>query len=213
MPKLTIDPNLSLLDSAIERILASFFHPGEIVRADPQVRFVGESEGDQKTRISQFIGSTLKIAETRVALAEVGHANVSYRFEGMDGFHNAIGFCEPREYLHAYGVLIQREGKNFFVPMDGKSEEPVRIGEPLIVDESISRYGMYEIGLSGPEDVRTYFSEQEKEPSRGEYVLWANADSTYSLGSSPWSSKALDAEITIAEAAISEHFNRSAVAP
>lgn len=210
--RIKIHPGLDVPEERIREYVASFQLPGEQARVSRSVKFAGESDADAEARRRAVGEGPLTVSELRLDRTEEG-MRLNYRFEGVDGLHNAKGFENAEGFEQSYGALIHRDGETWFVPFEGKLEEPVA-GEAMRVAPVMNRCGHYHFGLpdetlaefghKGAEGltVEAFLAEHEAEPTAGEYALSPLGDGTWRLDASPWMSSASDKEIALAEGAI-----------
>ncbi len=217
--RFNIDPSLDVDPVRVREYVAVHMLPGEQVRVAPDVRFVGESVEDAAARRAAFGDMPLTVAEFRLDRTD-GGARLHYRFEGVEGLHNAIGFTNADGYEQPYGTLIHRDGETWFVPMDGKGAVT---GDARRIAETMTRCGHYHFGLpdatlaeygyEAPEGrtVEAFLAEHEAEPTAGEYALSPLADGTWRLDASPWMCPADAKEIGLAEDAVAAARNAPAL--
>lgn len=215
MSKIVVSEGVEATPELLRRVEGRYFLPGEKVRLLPGDRCHDESPSTAAARRSSLpVESDLVIAETRLMQGEAGDPVVAYMFEGIGGVHRADAFGFGRELLWRYGVLIQRMGATFLVPLDDRAEQVTEAhGPALPIDGELLRSARYAFGIGdGPDDGAIFFAALETEPMIGEFHVLLNEEGTATLAYSTWTSSTSAAETSIAEAAISAagHYSRPA---
>lgn len=144
---LTIERGAEIDDETRRKFLAHYALPGETVRPTKS-RFAGETVADVQARLERFGAGPFLVRETHVHDVERGTARISYAFEGREGLHNAHLFHDDGEPIHGYGVLIVSEGTPWFVELDGVSDAPKALGEPIELERSMPRSARYAFGVA-----------------------------------------------------------------
>jgi hypothetical protein len=206
MSKIVVAEGVEATPEMLRRVEGRYFLPGEKVRLLPGDRCHDESPSTAAARRSSLPAELdLVIAETRLMRGEAGDPIVAYMFEGIGGVHRADAFGWGRELLWHYGVLIQRTGITFLVPLDDRAEQVTEADGPAIrIDVELLRSARYAFGIGdGPEDGAIFFAALETEPMIGEFHVLLNEDGTATLAYSSWTSSTSANETAIAEDAIS----------
>lgn len=207
MSKIVVSEGVEATPEMLRRVEGRYFLPGEKVRLLPGDRCHDESPSTAAARRSSLPAELdLVIAETRLMRGEAGDPIVAYMFEGIDGVHRADAFGSRLELLWHYGVLIQRAGITFLVPLDDRAEQVTEAAGPAIpITVELPRSARYAFGIGdGPEDGAVFFAALETEPMIGEFHVLRDEEGTATLAYSTWTSSASEAEMAIAEEAISE---------
>lgn len=206
MSKIVVSEGVEATPEMLRQVEGRYFLPGEKVRLLPGERCHDESRSTAAERRSSLpAGSDLVIAETRLMRGESGDPTVAYSFEGIDGVHRADAFGSGRELLWHYGVLIQRRGTTFLVPLDDRAEQVTEAAGPAVaIGEALMRSARYALGIGNdPNDGAIFFAALETEPMIGEFHVLLNDDGTADLAYSTWTSSVSAGETAIAEDAIS----------
>lgn len=206
MSKIVVAEGVDVTPEMLRVVEGRYFLPGEKVRLLPGERCHDESPSTAAARRSSLpVEADLVIAETRLMRGEAGGPVVGYLFEGVRGVHRADAFGFGREMLWHYGVLIQRLGATFLVPLDARAEQVTEADGPAIsIDGELLRSARYAFGIGdGPDDGAIFFASLETEPMIGEFHVLLNEDETATLAYSSWTSSTSAAETAIAEDAIS----------
>jgi hypothetical protein len=215
MTKIVVAEGVEATPELLRRVEGRYFLPGERVRLLPGERCHDENPSTAAARRTSLpVDSDLVIAETRLMRGEGGDPVVAYLFEGVGGIHRADAFGSGRELLWHYGVLIQRMGVTFLVPLDDRAEQVTEAdGAALPIDGELLRSARYALGIGdGPDDGAIFFAALETEPMIGEFHVLLNEDGTATLAYSSWWSSTSAGERAIAEEAISSagHSSRPA---
>ncbi|GJD90718.1 hypothetical protein BHAOGJBA_4260 [Methylobacterium hispanicum] len=191
-----------------------YFLPGERVRA-----LAGARRGDGGTVKAARLGPSqegdLVIAATWLVRGSGGEPQVAYAFEGCPGLHAANEFGDPRSNEHCFGLLIQRAGGTWLIPLDDRAENVVEAsGPPVRIVERLVRSARYSLGL-GPEarETHVFFAGLEPAPQHGEFHVLANADGTANLAYATWWTDASPDQVDIAQDAIASAGFASKPAP
>lgn len=206
MSKIVVAEGVEATPEMLRRVEGRYFLPGEKVRLLPGDRCHDESPSTAAARRSSLSAEPeLVVSETRLMRGEAGDPVVAYMFEGIDGVHRADAFGSGLEVLWHYGVLIQRTGITFLVPLDDRAEQVTEADGPAIpIAVELPRSARYAFGIgNGPEDEAVFFAALETEPMIGEFHVLLNEEGAATLAYSSWTSSTSATETVIAEEAIS----------
>ena len=180
-----------------------YFLPGERVRALVGARPGGgvadAAAGPGPRREGEFV-----IAATWLVRGDGGEPHVAYAFEDSPGLHPANEFGDPRPNEHCFGLLIQRAGGIWLIPLDDRAESVVEAsGPPVRIVERLVRSARYSLGL-GPEtqEADVFFAGLEPVPQLGEFHVLVNADGTADLAYATWWTDASPVQVDIGQDAI-----------
>lgn len=205
----TIAPGLNISEDRLREWTSDFYWPGENVRLDPSVGFASENEAEKAARKAQFGDSILTIRESCIDPAPNGGVLITYVFEGVEGKHPAQAFMDPRGYEHLYGIMIQRDGQPWFIPLDPKKETEAA-GPARRVATDMERAARNLFGIDEQNTPEAFLSQFDEEPSSGEFVLMPKGDDTWILAYSPWMSGVSPGELELAERMIAEALEATA---
>lgn len=207
MSKIVVTEGVEATPEMLRTVEGRYFMPGEKVRLLPGDRCHDESQSAAAARRATLPADIdLVVLETRLMLGESGDPTVAYLFEGVEGVHRADAFGHGRELLWHYGVLIQRAGSTFLVPLDPDIECVVEaLGAAIVTDGTLLRSARYAFGLGdGHDEAAIFFAALESEPMIGEFHVLLNGNGTAALAYSSWTSACSATEVAIAEGAIAE---------
>lgn len=170
-----------------ERAAAMLFAPGEkVVVSDSAVN-------DFRQLLACGNHGVLTVSSVRVD----GDGRAFYGFEDVEGFYPFGVFTDIRPQLHLYGAMVMHSGEPWVVEMDGNGEDP-KAGRSVKVSATTGRYLPWNDGIKGMQDVATLADGG----ASGEFVLFQEADGSWSLAAIPWSSGLSDDEREAAQTAL-----------
>lgn len=207
MSKIVVTEGVEATPEMLRTVEGRYFLPGEKVRLLPGDRCHDESQSAATARRATLPADIdLVVSETRLMLGESGDPTVAYLFEGLEGVHRADAFGHGRALLWHYGVLIQRAGSTFLVPLDPETESLTEaLDATIAIDGTLIRSARYAFGLGdGYDEAAIFFAALETAPMIGEFHVLLNDDGTAALAYSSWTSACSPSEVAIAEDAIAE---------
>lgn len=208
---LTVAPGLAVDADRLADWTAQFAHPGERVALDRSVRFTLETDEDVAARQALLGDRALVVSKTEVVPHPDGNGVlVQHAFQGIAGRFNARCFTDPRGYEHLFGMLIERDGQAWFVPLDSNPGQLEPAGVARRVRPVMDRAARHGIGVDDP---AAFLAAHEAEPGTGEWVLFPNADGSRDIAGCPWASSASAEEVAVAEGAIAAALGVEAPGP
>lgn len=215
---LIIAPGVSTdIEPEINRIEALYAHPGEQVRLNGG-RFMLDTDETVAQRETLYGGRALTVSELRLDREGVT-LRVNYRFEEVEGLHNAMYFDRGEEGVTMTGTLIRRDDQTWFHPMIERTDErgaPINneFGEALtdpadkarLVHPEFTRAAKWSLGLTDGErdgiSLNDFNQMLEEKPSSGTYHFIERPDGTLQIDFTTFQTPAMAIEVALAERAI-----------